>query len=245
LVGLGTIVNTIAVIIGGGAGLLIKHGLKARFQEILLQALGLSVLFVGIAGGLRGLLKVNANILETDNTLLMIASLVLGALLGEWWRLEARLNSVGERLKSLAKARDEDSRFVEGFVTTTVIICVGAMAIVGPIQDALARDPSMLYAKSALDGIICMILASGHGAGVLFAALPMALYQGTITLLAGMIEPYLSDIIIFNLSFVGSLMICCIGINMLWKTKIRVANFLPALPVAVLISVVSDLFQAS
>jgi uncharacterized membrane protein YqgA involved in biofilm formation len=238
LAGLGTIVNIAAVIVGGGVGLLLKHGLKERFQQILLQALGLSVLFVGITGGLRGLLTVNGTMLETQNTLLMIGSLVIGAFLGEWWRLEERLNSIGERLKTLVKAGDGNNKFVEGFVTTTVIICVGAMAIVGSIQDALLRDPTMLYAKSALDGIICLVLASSLGVGVLFAALPMGLYQGSITLLAGLIEPYLSDILIFNLSFVGSLMICCIGINMLWQTKIKVANFLPGLLVTALLTAV-------
>ncbi len=238
MAGLGTIVNIAAVVVGGGVGLLLKHGLKERFQQILLQALGLSVLFVGITGGLRGLLTVNGTMLETQNTLLMIGSLVIGAFLGEWWRLEERLNSIGERLKTLVKAGDGNNKFVEGFVTATVIICVGAMAIVGSIQDALLRDPTMLYAKSALDGIICLVLASSLGVGVLFAALPMGLYQGSITLLAGLIEPYLSDILIFNLSFVGSLMICCIGINMLWQTKIKVANFLPGLLVTALLTAI-------
>jgi uncharacterized membrane protein YqgA involved in biofilm formation len=238
LAGLGTIVNIAAVVVGGGVGLLLKHGLKERFQQILLQALGLSVLFVGITGGLRGLLTVNGTMLETQNTLLMIGSLVIGAFLGEWWRLEERLNSIGERLKTLVKAGDGNNKFVEGFVTATVIICVGAMAIVGSIQDALLRDPTMLYAKSALDGIICLVLASSLGVGVLFAALPMGLYQGSITLLAGLIEPCLSDILIFNLSFVGSLMICCIGINMLWQTKIKVANFLPGLLVTALLTAI-------
>ncbi|MGI6090109.1 MAG: DUF554 domain-containing protein [Saccharofermentanales bacterium] len=238
MAGLGTIVNIAAVVVGGGVGLLLKHGLKERFQQILLQALGLSVLFVGITGGLRGLLTVNGTMLETQNTLLMIGSLVIGAFLGEWWRLEERLNSIGERLKTLVKAGDGNNKFVEGFVTATVIICVGAMAIVGSIQDALLRDPTMLYAKSALDGIICLVLASSLGVGVLFAALPMGLYQGSITLLAGLIEPCLSDILIFNLSFVGSLMICCIGINMLWQTKIKVANFLPGLLVTALLTAI-------
>ncbi|HHU06810.1 MAG TPA: DUF554 domain-containing protein, partial [Clostridiaceae bacterium] len=224
---MGTVVNIAAVLVGGAIGLLLKHGLKERFQEILLQALGLSVLFVGITGALRGLMTVNGGMLETQNILFMIASIVLGALLGEWWRLDDRLDSIGERLRSLVKAEDENNKFVEGFVSASIIIIVGAMAIVGPIQDALMKDPTMLYAKSALDCVICLVLASSLGIGVLFAALPMGLYQGIITIMAGLIEPYLSAELTFNISFIGSLMICCIGINMLWKTKIRVANFLP------------------
>lgn len=231
--GIGTVVNVAAVVTGGGIGLFLKHGLKERYQEILMQALGLSVLFVGTTGALRGLLSVNNSSLETQNILFMIISIVLGALIGEWWRLEDRLAGIGERLRSLVKIKGENNKFVEGFVSASIIIIVGAMAIVGPIQDALMRDPTMLYAKSALDGVICLVLASSLGVGVLFAALPMGLYQGVITFLAGLIEPYLSAELIFNISFIGSLMICCIGINMLWKTKIRVANFLPGLLVAI------------
>ncbi len=229
------------VLIGGGLGSILKQGLKERYQEILMQALGLSVLLVGLTGSLKGLIYVNGASLESKNLLVMVFSLTLGALLGEWLKIEERLVSLAGRFRSLIKFELQSERFVEGFVSTTIIICVGGMAIIGPMQDALLQDASMLYTKAVLDGIICLIIASNSGIGVVFAAIPMALYQGGFTVLAALIEPYLREVAIVNLSFVGSLLICCIGINMLWQIKIKVANFLPALLFAVLITELSIL----
>ena len=123
---------------------------------------------------------------------------------------------------------------MEGFVTTTIIICTGAMAIVGSFQDALMGDPSMLYAKSALDGVIAAVLASSLGVGVLFAAIPLLVYQGSLTLLASWIKPILSELMLFNISFVGSILVFLIGVNMLFDKRIRIANFLPSIILAAL-----------
>lgn len=234
MIGIGTLVNTLAVLLGGGLGLLLKHGIKERFKEILMQALGVSTMFIGISGALRGILVVNDDLLDSRNTLLMILCLVLGAVLGELLNIDRWMQGLGERLRRKVRARDEDSYFVEGFVTTTIIICTGAMAIVGSFQDALMGDPSMLYAKSALDGVIAAVLASSLGVGVLFAAIPLLVYQGSLTLLASWIKPILSELMLFNISFVGSILVFLIGVNMLFDKRIRIANFLPSIILAAL-----------
>ncbi len=236
MIGIGTLVNTLAVLLGGGLGLLLKHGIKERFKEILMQALGVSTMFIGISGALRGILVVNDDLLDSRNTLLMILCLVLGAVLGELLNIDRWMQGLGERLRRKVRARDEDSYFVEGFVTTTIIICTGAMAIVGSFQDALMGDPSMLYAKSALDGVIAAVLASSLGVGVLFAAIPLLVYQGSLTLLASWIKPILSELMLFNISFVGSILVFLIGVNMLFDKRIRIANFLPSIILAALFS---------
>lgn len=236
MIGIGTLVNTLAVLLGGGLGLLLKHGIKERFKEILMQALGVSTMFIGISGALRGILVVNDDLLDSRNTLLMILCLVLGAVLGELLNIDRWMQGLGERLRGKVRARDEDNHFVEGFVTTTIIICTGAMAIVGSFQDALMGDPSMLYAKSALDGVIAAVLASSLGVGLLFAAIPLLVYQGSLTLLASWIKPILSELMLFNISFVGSILVFLIGVNMLFDKRIRIANFLPSIILAALFS---------
>lgn len=242
ITGIGTIVNTLAVLGGGALGLFLKSGLKERFKEILMQALGLSTIFIGISGGLRGLLTISGDQLTTTNTLLMILCLVLGALVGEAINIDGAMNRLGAFIKRKVGAKDNENTFVQGFVSTTLIICTGAMAIVGSFQDALIGDPSMLFAKSALDAVLAAIFASALGIGVLFSAIPLFLYQGALTLMAGWIKPVLSDLMIFNLSFIGSLLIFLIGVNLLFDRRIRVGNFLPALLFAVFLPMVMGLF---
>ena len=149
--GLGTIINVIAVLLGGGIGLLVKSGLKKRFQDILMQACGLSTIFIGIGGALSGILIFDkeTGVISTQNTLLTVCSLVIGGLIGEFINIELRLDRFGEKLKSMVKAKNDGS-FVDGFVTASLVICVGAMAIVGSIQDGLTGDYSMLAAKALL-----------------------------------------------------------------------------------------------
>lgn len=238
MIGIGTVVNTLAVVAGGGVGLLLKRGIKERFKEILLQALGVSTMFIGISGALRGIFVVDGTLLNTRNTLLMILCLVLGAVLGEWINIDRWMQRLGNYLKKKVHVSDEENNFAEGFVTTTIIICTGAMAIVGSFQDALLGDPSMLYAKSALDGVIAAILASTYGVGVLFSAIPLFIYQGSLTLLAAWVRPVLSDLMLFNISFIGSVLVFLIGVNMLFEKRIRIANFLPAIILAVLLPLI-------
>lgn len=230
--GLGTIINVAVVVAGSMVGMLIRTGLKQRFQDILIQACGLATMFIGIAGTLAGLLKVVDGGVETQNTMLLVFSLVIGGLLGECIDIELRLDHLGIRLQHLAKA-DNNSMFVEGFVTASLVICVGAMAIVGSIQDGLTGDYSMLCAKAVLDMVIVMVFASTMGIGVLFSALPLGIYQGLITLCAVLIAPFLSEGLIQNMSFVGSALIFCVGYNLIFGKKIKVGNLLPAILIPV------------
>lgn len=236
MTGIGTIVNTLAVVVGGGAGLLLRSGIRERFKETLLQALGVSTMFIGISGALRGIFVVDGSLLDTRNTFLMIICLVLGVLFGEWINIDLLMQRLGNFLRRKVKVKDEENSFAEGFVTTTIIICTGAMAIVGSFQDALLGDPSMLFAKSALDGVIAAILASTYGVGVLFSAIPLLVYQGSLTILAAWIKPLLSDLMLFNISFIGSVLVFLIGVNMLFEKRIRIANFLPAMIFAAILS---------
>ena len=240
--GLGTIINTVAIILGGIIGLLLNRGLNQKLVDSVMKAVGIAVMFVGISGAMTGLLKAepSGNLL-TSGTMLMIVSLVLGTILGELLKIEDRLESVGEKLKSAVKARDGGS-FVEAFVTTTLIFCVGAMAIVGSLEDGLRGDFSMLAAKSLLDAIIAIIVASTMGVGVLFSAIPVFLYQGAITLLAEFISPILSNQLVLNLSYIGSTLIFCIGINQVFGKKIKTGNMLPALLIPIFYEIILKLF---
>ncbi len=220
MIGLGTIVNAGAVIIGGLIGLLLKGGLKQRFQDILMQVLGLSVVFIGIQGVMEGIASMNS--------ILIILSLVFGALLGEWINIEKRTQDFGEWLKRKVKS-EKDNKFVEGFVSTSFTICIGAMAIVGSLQDGLTGNANMLYQKAILDAVFVIIAASAFGKGPIFSVIPVVILQGSITLLAKYIEPFLTDAVISNLSVVGSMLIFCVGVNLMFPTKIKVANMLPCL----------------
>lgn len=230
--GIGTIVNVLAVVIGGTIGLFLKNGLKQRFQDIIMQVLGVCVIFIGISGALTGLLKISPEgVISTTGTAVLIGSLVVGALIGEWINIEHWLERFGEWLKIKAKSGG-DSRFVEGFVTSSLVICVGAMAIVGAIEDGLNGNPSMLYTKAILDAVIVMIFASTYGKGVIFSAIPVGILQGAVTVLAQFIQPYLGPEVISGLSFIGSVLIFCVGANLCLDRKFKVANMLPALIVA-------------
>lgn len=232
MVGLGTIVNVLAVIVGGLVGLLFKKGLKERFREILMEACGLAVIFIGAAGAFEMIFTVEGNKLSSGNTMLIVISLVLGGLAGELINIESGLDSLGERLKKMVKA-GEDNRFVEGFVTASLVFCIGAMAICGPIDEALTGDSTTLYVKSILDMIMVMVLASVYGVGAIFSALAVGIYQGFFTLFGVFIAGFITDSLISCLSGVGSVLIFAVGVNLIWPKKIRVGNFLPALLIPV------------
>ncbi|MBR5248680.1 MAG: DUF554 domain-containing protein [Lachnospiraceae bacterium] len=234
MIGLGTIINTVAVILGGMLGILLKNGVKKRFEKILMQANGLAVIFIGISGALKYMLVVGDNSISTRGTMLMIFSLVIGSLIGEWINIEEKMEVIGEKLKSAVKIKN-DNRFVDGFVTTSLIICIGAMAIVGPMQDGLTGDSSMLVAKSLLDFVIVAILTATYGIGAAFSAIPIFVYQGSITLIAALFGSVISDVLISELSFVGSTLVFCVGVNLVREKTFRVANMLPALFVPIIV----------
>ena len=228
MIGLGTLINTAAVLAGGLLGLLLKNGVARKFESILLQALGLSTIFLGISGVLKYMLVMENGAFSTKGEMLLIFSLVIGCLLGQWLDLDSKMELLGVKLKEAVRIKN-DSRFVEGFVTTSLIICVGAMAIVGAMQDGLSGDSSMLVAKSLLDFALVVILASAYGIGVVFSAVPLFLYQGAITVIATLFGAVISDALIESLSFVGSALIFCVGVNLVREKTFRVANMLPAL----------------
>lgn len=197
-----------------------------------MQALGLSTMFLGVAGTLKGMFVVHGPTLNTGGSMVMILSLVIGGLLGEAINIEEKIENFGEWLKQKARSSG-DSKFVEGFVTATLVICIGAMAVVGSVQDGISGDATMLYTKAILDFIIVMVLASSYGKGVIFSALPLGVFQGLITVFAHFIEPVLTQQMIQNISYVGSILIFCVGINLSFGKKFKVGNLLPALLVAI------------
>ena len=226
-------INCAGVICGGILGLLCKKGLSERFQEILIQASGLCVIFLGIGGTLAKTLVFENGSLVSVGSMMLIISLVLGSFLGEALNLENRTERFGEWLKKKT-GNTEDSSFVTGFVTTSLTICIGSIAIVGAIEDGISGNISMLCAKAVLDAVIVFVLTSSMGKGCIFSVIPLALLQGSVTVLARIIEPVLTEPAISNLSASGSMLIFCVGINLMFKQKIRVANMLPALIVAIL-----------
>lgn len=232
MIGLGTIANVAAIIVGGGIGLLLKGGLKEHYQQSLQKAMGLCTIFIGASGALTGMIYIENGALTTINTLPMIIAMVIGTVIGEFFDFDGKMETLGHYLKEKASASG-DNRFVEGFVTASLTVCIGAMAIVGSIQDGLLGDPSTLYTKAVLDFVIVMVFASTYGKGTLFSALPVGVLQGSITLLAALLGGgTLPQPVIENLSFLGSVLIFCVGINLAFGPKFRVANMLPALVIS-------------
>ncbi|WPX08725.1 DUF554 domain-containing protein [Anaerocellum danielii] len=232
MIGLGTIVNTAAVIIGSILGLVLKFGIPERFKSTIMQAISLSVIFIGISGVLQGIFKVlNSGRIDRQYIMLMIFSLVIGGLAGEILKIEDFLDRLGERIKKAVSKviKSENSTFTEGFVTASLVFCVGAMAIVGSLEDGLNRNFSILFAKSILDGVTSVIFSATLGIGVMFSSVAVLIYQGSITLLAGLIKPFLTDTVVLQMSMVGSVLIFAIGLNMLGVSKIKVGNLLPAI----------------
>lgn len=231
MVGTGTIVNVLAIIAGGSLGLLVKGGLKPQYQDSIIKSLGLATMFIGTSGTLQGMFSVAGESLislGTRDTLAMILALALGTLAGEMLDFDGKMEQLGLWLKSRAD-RKGDSRFVQGFVTASLVVCIGAMAIVGSIQDGLTGSASTLYTKSILDFMIVMIFASTYGKGAIFSALPVGVIQGAVTLCAGLLSPVFSPAVIANLSLLGNMLIFCVGVNLSFGTKFKVANMLPAL----------------
>lgn len=230
--GLGTIVNVLAMVVGGLFGLLCRGGLKDRFRETLMQACGLATIFIGASGALQMIFRVGENGLETNYTMLIVLSLVIGGLVGEAINIEKRLDSIGEKLKGLVKAKS-DNRFVEGFVTVSLVTCIGAMAICGPLEEGLTGNSQTLFVKSILDMVITAVFASAYGIGAIFGALSVGVYQGLITVFAVFISPFMSEHLIMTLSGIGSVLIFGVGLNLLAPKKCKVGNLLPALLVPV------------
>ena len=232
--GLGTIINVVFIIIGGLAGVLFGNRLSEKSRETLLLANAVCVLFIGIAGALQQMFVLaEGGKLETTGTMMLIASLSVGAVIGEWIDLKRRIEQFGEWLKKKSGNAD-DAGFVNAFVTASLTVCIGAMAIVGSIEDGAAGNHSILFAKAVLDLVIVMVMAASLGKGCIFSAIPVGLLQGLVTAFAVLIRPYITDRAMAYLSLVGSVLIFCVGVNLFWGKKVRVANLLPSLIIAVI-----------
>ncbi len=230
--GLGTIINVAAIAAGGMGGLLFGRKMEKRYQDTLMSANAVCVLFLGIAGCMEQMLKITQNGLTSGGTMMMIGSFAIGALLGEWLNLDYHMEQFGEWLKRKT-GNEKDAGFVDGFVTASLTVCVGAMAVVGSIRDGIYGDYSILAAKAVLDLIIVLVMTASMGKGCIFSAVPVGIFQGILTLLAALVEPLMTEQALSNLSLTGSMLIFCVGVNLLWGKKIRVANLLPAFFVAV------------
>lgn len=233
MIGLGTIINTAAIIFGGIAGGLFGKRLTERYQDTLMKACGLCVIFLGIAGALEKMFTVQNGSIVSGGTMMMIASFAIGSLVGEWINIEHHMNRFGEWLK-VKSGNSKDKIFVDAFVTASLTVCVGAMAIVGSIQDGILGDYNTLLMKAILDFVIICVMTASMGKGCAFSAIPVALFQGSITLLARGIEPIMTESALNNLSLVGSMLIFCVGVNLVWEKKFKVANMLPTIVVAVI-----------
>ena len=227
----GALINTGAIVAGGLCGMAFGRLLRERHQETLTMACGVSTLLIGVAGAMQHML--HDELLPGGGSMLIIACLALGGLIGELLNIESGFERFGEWLKQKT-GNARDNGFVNGFVTASLTVCIGAMAIVGSIQDGLSGDWSTLGAKSILDFIIIMVMTCSLGKGCMFSAIPVLIWEGGVTLLASVLRPLMTDLAMNCLSLVGSVLIFCVGINLVWGKKVRVANLLPAVALAVL-----------
>lgn len=232
MIGLGTLINVAAIVVGGGIGLAGGKRLSSRAQQTLIRGMAVCVLFVAIGGVMEEMLVVENGALRTRGTLMLVVSIALGGLMGELLDLDRRLEGFGRWLRGKS-GNGRDSRFLDGFITATMTVSIGAMAIVGAVEDGIHGDYTILAAKSLMDFVIILVMASSLGKGCLFSAIPVGLLQGSVTLLARLVQPLLTPAALSALALVGSSLIFCVGLNLLWEKTIRVANLLPALVVAV------------
>lgn len=241
MTGLGTIVNAAAIITGGLVGLGARRFLKERYQETVTKAMGFAIIVMALGSTLSRMLVVKitgtpeqpAASLDTQGTMTLILSLAIGALLGELLNLEHWFERLGKWLRDKTGSQ-RDSQFIDAFVSASLTVCVGAMAIIGAIQDGVSGNHDTLFAKAILDFIIIMMMTASLGKGCIFSAIPVAVFQGTITVLAGQAAAIMTDAALSNITLVGNVLILCVGVNLVWPKTIRVANVLPAIVIAVL-----------
>ena len=230
--GLGTVINVAAIVIGGLFGMLFGRFIGERHREALGKVCGISVLFIGAAGALKGMFSVVDGKLVYGGDFLIIGALALGALVGEIINIEGKFEKFGAFLKKKTNSM-KDASFIEGFVSASFTVCIGAMAIVGSINDGLYGDVTVLVTKSILDFIIIMVMAASLGKGAIFSAIPVGILQGGVTALSLLIRPIMTETALLYLSVVGNILIFCVGINLMFGKKIKVANLLPAIIFAV------------
>ena len=233
MAGLGTIINTAAIVAGGLAGHFTGKLFRQDQQEALYKACGISTLFIAMAGAMQGMLKIDGGRILSGQSMLVVLCLTLGTIVGELAGIERCLERFAEWLK-IKSGNSGDRQFVNAFITASLTVCVGAMAIVGAIQDGISGDYSTLAVKSVLDFLIITVMTSSLGKGSAFSAIPIFLFEGGITVLARLISPIMTEMAVSNLSLIGSTLIFCVGLNLVWDKRVRVANMLPAVVFAVL-----------
>ena len=230
--GLGTVINVAAIVLGGLLGVLFGRLIKERHRDTLCKACGLAVIFIGAAGALKSMFSVVDGKLVYGGDFLIIGCLTLGALIGELINIEGGFERFGAWLKKKTHSTG-DGNFMEGFLNASFTVCIGAMAIVGSINDGIWGDYTVLATKAILDFIIILVMAASLGKGTIFSAIPVALLQGSVTALSVLIKPIMTDTALLYLAIVGNILIFCVGINLVFGQKIRVANLLPAVILAI------------
>lgn len=234
--GLGTIINVCCIVAGGLMGLVGKRFISQRLQDALLKACGLSVIFLGLGGALEKMLTVAAAAdgsvtLSSGGTMMILVSLAAGSAIGEAIDLDARFEALGNWLREKTGSSG-DATFVDGFVTASLTVCIGAMAIVGSIQDGISGDYTTLALKGAIDAVCICAMAASMGKGVVFSALPVGAWQGLVTAASTLLQPVMTQAALDNLSLVGSILIFCVGVNLIWPRTFKPANMLPAVFIA-------------
>lgn len=228
---LGTIVNCITVLVGGSIGLLLRRGLPERLSDTIMKGLALCVLYIGVSGALEG-----------QNVLIAILSIALGGLIGALLKIEDRIERLGNRLEQRFSGQGGAGQFAHGFVSASLLFCVGSMTIVGALQSGLSGNHETLFAKSLIDGIAAVVLAASFGPGVLASAAFVLIYQGGITLLSGLAAPFLSETVIAEMTCVGSLLIIGIALKMLDIVQLKLADYIPAIFLPILFCPLFSLF---
>ena len=233
MIGLGTIINSVSILAGGAVGHFTGKLFRPDQRASLNRACGVSVLFIAVAGAMEGMLRIEGTAIVSGKSMLVVLCLAVGTVIGEWIGIERGFERFGAWLKEKSGSSG-DADFVNAFVTASLTVSIGAMAIVGAIQDGLLNDYSTLAVKSVLDFIIIAVMTSTMGRGCVFSAIPVFVFEGCITLLARLVAPIMTAEAISYLSLVGSVLIFCIGVNLVWGKKLNVANMLPAVVLAVL-----------
>lgn len=233
--GLGTIINVAAIVAAGLLGAVGGKLMGERLQDGLAKAAGVCVLFIGTAGAMQGMLAVSGSTIASGMSLFVVISIVVGTLIGEAIDIDALVRRFGEWLKRKT-GNAGDRAFVDAFVTASVTVCVGAMAVVGAVEDGMMGDISILCTKAILDFVIILVMTCSLGRGCAFSAIPVGVFQGAVTALSVLIRPFITEPALAGLSLVGSILIFCVGVNLVWDTKLRVANMLPAIIVAPLLT---------
>lgn len=238
--GVGTLIDMSGIIAGGATALAFGKLFSDQMKNMMMTVCGISVFVIGLTGIMQGMLTVTDGAVSVSGSIPLIISLVAGAAIGELLSIEAHIEKLGIRMQGLFGRRDEGT-FADGFVKASMVVGIGAMAVMGPITEGLYGDHSVLIAKALFDFVIIMVLTIPYGKGCLFASVPVGILQGGLTLLACQAKTLLTDAALASLTTTGSIMILCLGINLIWNKEIRVANMLPMIIIGVVLSYVPGL----